>query len=175
MPRIDSDFQESNVLGVADIYKQVRGCVRKWMNEQKDDCHDLQEGKDFTLNVASNRKSGKVNVSIMCLLCGTQLTIHQVKNTFICSNFYRHVTPCVEKRNAENESKPKFIQPALNQYFSKPNARQGNTVSNVPPNEASHQHFVDLTSTNVSSPRLLNDVESEYTSTESSSSKNQVF
>ena len=71
IPRIDPDCSESNTLSVAHIYKQIRFCVRKWISEQKDDYHNLQEGEDYTLNVASNRRSGKFDVSIRCLLCGT--------------------------------------------------------------------------------------------------------
>ena len=129
IPRIDPDCSESNTLSVAHIYKQIRFCVRKWISEQKDDCRNVQEGEDYTLNVASNRRSGKFDVSIRCLLCGTMMTLHQIKNSYICSNFYRHATPCVKKYNAVGGCKIKFIQSSL--IFSMSNASQGKSISKV--------------------------------------------
>lgn len=140
-PRIQSDDVGDEVLSVADIYKQVRGSVRRWINGQDDDCRHLQEGEDFSINVTSNTRSKKVGASIKCLMCGTSMTLHQVKSSFIGSNFYRHVTQCVKKRSAENASKSKFIQPALN--FPMSNASQ---KGNSAPDKADNHLFIDLTS-----------------------------
>ena len=111
-PRVHYDGPDDNVLSVSDIYKQVRWCMRKWISEQEDDCCNLREGEDFSISVKSNTRIRKVDVSIRCLLCGTSTTLHQVKNTFICSNFYRHATLCVKskeprmnlKANSSNQS-----------------------------------------------------------------------
>ena len=66
-PRIHPIGPDYNVLSVADIYKQVRGCMRRWINKQDDDCCNLQEGDDFSINVDSNTRTREFDVSIRCL------------------------------------------------------------------------------------------------------------
>jgi len=103
-------------------------------------------------------------------LCGNLCALHHVKNSFICSNYYRHVQACVEKQKAE-ETKPnqkKFIQPALN--FSISNVNQKSSISSVVHDEVSDQHVVDLTS-NADSNRSFDKAASKHTSTDCGDSK----
>ena len=167
-PRIQSDDLGDEVLSVADIYKQVRGSVRRWINGQDSDFRCLQEGEDFSINVASNTRSRKVDVSIKCLMCGASTTLHQVKNSFICSNFYRHATLCVKRQNAVNGSKTKFVQSALNFPLSN-SSQKGNLL----PDKADNQHLIDLTSSTHDKP--LSDVATTTESGSKPSTQQQVF
>ena len=51
---------ESNILLVVNIYKQIRFCVRKWISEQKDVCHNLQEDEDYYIVIQRPR--------VLCLI-----------------------------------------------------------------------------------------------------------
>ena len=133
-------------------------------------------------------------MSQLGVFCGTIMTLHQIKNSCICSNFCRHAKPCAKKYNAVGGSKIKFIQSFLNLSMS--SASQGNSVSTVsnfsqrnnvlPVSNVSQENSISTVAPNdptyhdlySNSDRYLNDVSSIPTCTETSChdpSNKQVF
>jgi len=108
-------------------------------------CHSLQEGDDFPISVDSNTRIREVDVSIWCLSCAIPTTLHQVKGSFVCSNFFWYISSSVNKQSAKTESKPKseFTQSVLNfpaiKIDRKHSAAQG---------KVNNQQFIDLTCSN---------------------------
>ena len=93
------DVQESKVLTVMGVSKQVRSSLRKWMAKQKNDqLGQLHEGEHYSLQIIPKGTPGVFLVSIKCLACGTSVMLHQAKSSVMVSNWYRHAKLCFKKQ-----------------------------------------------------------------------------
>ena len=93
------DVQESKVLTVMGVSKQVRSSLRKWMAKQKNDqLGQLHEGEHYSLQIIPKGTPGVFLISIKCLACGTSVMLHQAKSSVMVSNWYRHAKLCFKKQ-----------------------------------------------------------------------------
>ena len=94
----EADDQESNVLTVMGVSKQVRSSLRKWMAKQQNDrLGQLHEGEHYSLQIIPKGTPGAFLVSMKCLACGTSVMLHQIKSSVMVSNWYRHAKLCFKK------------------------------------------------------------------------------
>ena len=106
------DVQESKVLTVMGVSKQVRSSLRKWMAKQKNDqLGQLHEGEHYSLQIIPKGTAGVFLVSIKCLACGKSVMLHQAKSSVMVSNWYRHAKLCFKKQAGK-----KFIQLPIHGY-----------------------------------------------------------
>ena len=139
------DGDDSNSLSIADVSKQIRTSLRKWMNKQNGQLKNMQEGQHYSLHIVAEDNCGNFEVKIRCLHCGVAVTLQQIKETFIMSNWYRHAKVCFTK------SKDKYNQPVIHSFFSMPKSTTGVCNSKEPTSVSSMildgtaNHSIDLT------------------------------
>ena len=176
-----SDVQESNVLSVMGVSKQVRSSLRKWMAKQNDRLRQLHEGEDYSLQIMPKSTPGTIVVSIRCLACGTSVMLHQVKSSVMVSNWYRHAKLCFRQ-----QADKKLIQLPIHGYIGGPQ-RENNSGIATDSNNCSrkdsdagsdttiHGPIVDLAGFNKSSLNENKDVPNSQQLQTSTLSNNQVF
>ena len=93
-----SDCESSDV-NVVTVSKQVRTSLRNWAKKQGSGYNQLQEGKDYVLNITPKENPGFFIVALRCAKCNMTIHLHQ-KNSLSChspyllSNFTRHIKIC---------------------------------------------------------------------------------
>ena len=78
----------------ADVACKVRCLIAKWQRSQKDvELRELKEHEHFDVKVRV-----KVNVSMLCKMCGKLSVLRKVKGCVMILNWTRHVVKCVPRQ-----------------------------------------------------------------------------
>ena len=121
----EADDQESNVLTVMGVSKQVRSSLRKWMAKQQNDrLGQLHEGEHYSLQIIPKGTPRAFLVSMKCLACGTSVMLHQIKSSVMVSNWYRHAKLCFKKQAGK-----KLIQLPIHGYIGEPQSESGSDIA----------------------------------------------
>ena len=132
----NSDESTTAVITLADVSKQVRSNLRKWMRRQeKSYLQEMTEGEHYSLQIVPKDHPGDFEASIRCLKCGNSILLQKNNQSYSNSNFYRHVDLCLGKSSGKSEKKKeskdgkKLSQTDLGVFFTEPLASKGNGSS----------------------------------------------
>ena len=77
----------------------VRQQINKWQRTHSSlKIRGLKETEDFDLKISLSKDSSNLCVSIFCKKCGNNTALGSKDNTILLSNWTRHITKCIEKR-----------------------------------------------------------------------------